>query len=786
MVGKSKSRKRSKSRDSQEGSDKMDVDTPSKEKTPKNKKSKENKEKKKDSPKKSRKKDTSLEKETKTKAPPAMDITVHRMRHLEYLPSHIVCLRATPDGSCVAIARDNGTVELKSPNEKFRTIAEIAGFRKKVVNCMAWTCGTIAKNNDKTNDTKSRPTLVGGSRDGSLFVIDFQTGLFTGMTSSGGGGIFALATLCQHQEGHCCADKQPCSQLVAAGCEDGSIRIYQVVDNKSLDLVSIIPSASGASILSLAWKRLRTAAPGSNGCTGTVLFAGIADGTIRRYEYMAKADESATATVTNTNNRHYNSSLGVGSWKSSLRMTVESQGRNTPTRVWALQLLSDGTVVSGDSLGHVQFWDGDTGTLVHSFDQNENKADVLDIAVANNECKVFASGIDSRVICIERLTLETSVEAERKWISSQAQRPHTHDVKSLCICRRQITDISGPEPRLPVPASGYYEVLCSGGLDTKLCTYYVGDFKKLRPKSLYPWPAFSPVAQAKDQRVLVLRRESKIDVYKLGDHQSSKPPGRALSVSESETHIGTIELESACNLSAAAISDDGKYMAACDALALLIFRLEYVQDSEGLTSTMIPTKLSLDTKFKASIVSLNFGRNNQLVAGSSGGSLHIIDMPSDDNDVDTCTFNMTLKQKKKRAQHESFLFPVQAIEFSKDKTYFAALQGGYDCCSVRVFSCEEDGKTYRHWWSLPDLEAPVSATKFTEVDESTHLIATCANYAFYVFDMKQRKLSSWSEKSGVPLSKKLPQELIGRSDYPIRIATNPSSPAKILLVSLPF
>lgn len=713
--------------------------------------------------------DASLGKK-QTNPMPSIDVTVHRLRHLNYLPKHIVTVRATPDGSLIAISRENGSVELKAPNEKFRTIAEIAGFRKKLVNCLVWTCGI----GHEEKNLRSRPTLVGGSRDGSLFVVDFQSGVFTGIMASGGGGIFALASLCQCRKGAC--SKENCSQLVAAGCEDGSTRIYQVIEYKKLELVSIVPSASGASVLSLSWKKLRNAPIGNKGCNGTVLFAGLADGTIRKYECVAKS-----ASLIHQH-EHYDNSLKPGPWSSNLRMTVESQGRNTPTRVWALQLLTDGTLISGDSLGHVQFWDGETGALLQSFDQNENKADVLDIAVATQEDKVFASGIDSRVVCIQRPTLETSLEGERKWILSHAQRPHTHDVKGLTICRRRITDTNGGENSLPIPVSGFHEQLCSGGLDTKLCTYFVEGFKKLRPKSLYPWPSFSPVAQAKDARVLIIRREEKIDLYKL-DHQPSCPVKESYSVPDDETRIGTIELEGPCNLVSAAISDDGQYLAACDALCLYLFRLEYVADSEGLICTTIPTKMSLNTKFKSSIVSMKFGSNNQLIAATSDLSIHVIDMPTADG-VDICTFGVTLKQKKRIAQHNAFLFPIQAIEFSKEKKWFVTSQGGYDCASVQLFSCEGDGKTYRHWWSVPDLEAPISAAKFTEIDGLPHLVVSCANFAFYLFDVKQRKLSLWSEKSGVPVSRHLPAELSGRNDYPVRIASNPAAPSKILLVSL--
>lgn len=45
---------------------------------------------------------------------------------------------------------------------------------------------------------------------------------------------------------------------------------------------------------------------------------------------------------------------GVGAWKS--REVV----------VWGLVFLPDHTIVSGDSAGKVQFWDGHTGTLIRS------------------------------------------------------------------------------------------------------------------------------------------------------------------------------------------------------------------------------------------------------------------------------------------------------------------------------------------------------------------------------------------------------------------------------------
>jgi len=739
-----------------------------------------------------------------SKPAPVMDVQVHRIRNLNYVPKPIVCLRAMPSplvvaeddsNTFLALSRENGSVELKAPNEKFRTIAEIAGYRQKVVNCMAWTCGVEPKaassstlststDNNPVNATtpsiSSKPVLVGGSRDGTLFVVDFASGVFRGMTASRGGAVFSLVSLCQNHAGSCnCGSSnkaKACSQLLAAGCEDGSIRIFKVIpEDSTLQLVSILPLASGGSILSLAWRK-------NADNKGTVLYAGVSDGTIRRYD----SDDTITSSDSNT--------TSSGSWRSRLRMTVESLGRNTPTRVWTLQALSDGTVISGDSLGHVQFWDGATGTLLQSFDQNDSKADVLEVAVSANECKVFGSGIDSRVICIERPTTGAATAAkdeERKWILTQAQRPHTHDVKAITICRQSVEEnpASHAQARLlPAPPNGNsHEVLCTGGVDTKLCTYYVEGFKKLRPQSLYPWPTFSPVGQAKDARIVMIRREGQIDLHKLNDTPSSLAPLKeAYSVPEDKTQIGIIELDSPCNIVCAAISDDGRYLAACDTLSLYIFRLEYV--SEGTSISIVPSRLSLDSKsIKASVLFLKFGSNDKLFAATSDGSLHIVNMPGVPEDGervnDTCSHAATLNHKDSVSHANDVWFPVQSLEFSKNKRWFATFQGGLSTEHISIYSRSGDDTDHKHWWTLPSLERPATSVKFLDASRSPVLIVSCSNFAFYTFDVHKRQLTRWSQKNGVPVSTHLPDELKSRNDYPIRIACNPASPSKILLVS---
>jgi WD40 repeat protein len=104
-------------------------------------------------------------------------------------------------------------------------------------------------------------------------------------------------------------------------------------------------------------------------------------------------------------------------------------------RIWCLKALDDGTVVSGDSCGNIQFWDMLSGVLLQTFEHNPNNADVLDIAVTDDQCKIMASGVDCRVVCIERISSvwHTAQKNDRKWILTSPQRSHTHDGASLAI-----------------------------------------------------------------------------------------------------------------------------------------------------------------------------------------------------------------------------------------------------------------------------------------------------------------------------------------------------------------
>jgi U3 small nucleolar RNA-associated protein 4 len=728
-----------------------------------------------------------------TKPPPTLNVKVHRMRHLNFTPKAILCMAATPhdEKGCnyVAVSRKGGSVELKSPDEKYRTVAQIAGMSDKTVDCMAWICGSCDAEDAGMEQTSfssdfhkslthvhAQRTLIGAGKDGTLFVVDFSRGGCTTITGSGGGGVFSLVSLCNSQK---CCSSGSCPGLVAAGCEDGSMRIYKLNRGTSsseaarLDLVSTVPS-TGASVLSMAWIRSQ-GITSSNGMDGTVLYAGVADGTIRRYECKSAVSQ-ARSKGTIVNDKSDNESYGKHTWSSKIRMTVESYGRTMATRVWKLLALSDGTVISSDSLGHVQFWDGKTGTLLQSFEQNDKKADVLALAITPNECQVFASGIDSRVICIERSTIPPQGGGPVRWIMTYAQRPHTHDVKALAVVR--VHSQSGSL----VPAKEAPLMLCSGGVDTKICSFRIQEFKSGRPKTFFPWPTISPISVAPKGRVLLMRREDTIELHQLGPKETGDE-SLPLVMEEENRFIGTMDIQSSHNLVCSDISPDGKYVAASTGSTLLLFEMEYLENEDGSLG-FTPSQISLDDASKSPCLAVKFSPTGSLVCAQANGTVRLLkiteseDGGDDDEEVDKDEAKAT-SVSSLQISDSSALFAVHSIAVSEDGKFFATVRSGAGSGTVTVFAVKDE--TIHKFWSVSALEAPVSSVSF--LPGSPQLAVACTNYAMYVFDLKERKLSDWSEKSGFPVTPSLPFELNRPLDFPTRIISNPKTPEKFLVVS---
>jgi len=765
--------------------------------------------------------------QSKQQPPKLLDVAVHRLRNLNLIPNGILCVASIPPPSpqCnssltsdpkvaekesnnyVAISRNEGSVELLSVDERWRTKAIVFGFRNRNVDCLAWTtCG----------NTKKR--LFGASRDGTIFELDFLSGQQTNVTGSGGGGVFALASLGGAGGGR---------GYLAAGCEDGSVRIYRTnnssstetaQDNKSdgeggrIELISTLPSA-GQAVLSIAWFRPPAGGGASaDGIGGTILFAGAADGTIRRYDCIVDKYHRASSSSLSSP-----SSERQCRWRPTLRMTLENRGKRIPTRVWCLQVLNDGTIVSGDSLGLVQFWDGRAGTLIQKFEHNTQGADVLDLAVSLDQKKIFASGVDPLVACIERVPVpsstysssSTATVSSTKWASTSGWRTHTHDVRGLAVV--SMTDPLG-SGGLATSLSEPRELLLSGGTDTKLGTYFVSDFKRWRPKSIYNSSnVSSPISLSRKKRVLAIMRSSNIDLYKLGVTGAVKPAdGNPISMDEDEGRIGSITIDGVHNLSCCTISEDGSFLAASDAASLLLFRLNYVEDGGGGRAAVAPERIPLPRNVNRSCTALKFAVDGSLrlfgatsdqkvivikIHNASSSSLsHTREKGNDSKDIGKLNLNATLEHTLSMLPGGGSGFvPVTHLETTPDGMWLAAGRNAMGGGAVQIFALKLDDEanftSYKHWWSVPATEAPTACLGFTtggREKANAALVVGCSNNSFYIFDVQRKRMSDWSLATGFPMCRSLPRELTHRPECMERLAFDPSSPNKFLMAGNGF
>lgn len=732
--------------------------------------------------------------------------TVHRFRHARHIPRAILRLASTPyirgvaPSPYLAVSREGGSVELVSVNEKWKCVGEVEGLRNRNVDAMVWVCSADDENSQlkstTTTGTKtttimtqhfceehksaeqihSKRRLIGASRDGTIFEIDFKTKRHTHVIGSGGGSVFCLTSLYSEPDLDGTGQKHFNNSFVAAGCEDGSVRIFNAASNNSpgLELICTLPSV-GSAILSIAW----TGGAG-NSMVGSTLYAGVADGTIRKFECDSFVSSSPTKDksmepITST---HYR-------WKPTTRMTVENRGRSTPTKVWALKSLACGTVVSSDSMGSIQFWDGRSGTLLQSFEHNSEKADVLDLAVNYNQSKVMASGINSKIVCIER---NDTAGGKKNWVMTAQRRMHRNDVNSLAYV--YMTDEKG--------AAGYgsknkeaNELLCSGGLDTRVFSLATENLVRERPKIVYKYPQTPRLNIARKARILTIMRTERVDFFQLSEKVDIKKCRPRVTLDESKAYLGSITISGLHNLVAMDITEDGKFLAVSDAASLYMFSLRYneIQTENGTKKTVL-SSASMDLPLFANTPcsSIKFLPDNsrRLICAPTIGDVKVLKVNEENDDSEThgVGHNIKVEHTFKTTSPDPptvHNFPITDISISPDCRYIAIHRNTMRTGSITILSIIPD---YAHWYELPCPEAPYSCAKFIggeDGDVKPALVVGCSNNSFYIYDVEQKCPTDWSNDLGIPASDVLPKDFTQQLDIPVRLATNPRTPNKFLM-----
>ncbi|CAE6417013.1 unnamed protein product [Rhizoctonia solani] len=498
-----------------------------------------------------------------------MALGVHRCRFVGWSPSPITALALPPPHKChnlpfppLAVGRQNGSIELyrwaakgSSPHA-WLLDSTLPGPADTKVDALALTIRARRQHHQHYLRLFSLPG------DANLFEWDIDSGTVLYTVPSQGGTIWSLAA-------------SPTGTLLAIGCQDGAVRLLDISRSEAPVHVKRFERVQ-TRFLSIAWawsSEVPSKEPAERDPTSdsddepdnsdvlpaTTLVTGCSDSSLRTWDVR-------TGRILN-------------------RMTVE-RARGERTLVWSVAILGDGTIVSGDSLGTVKFWDNQTATQIHSFPAHN--ADVLCMTISPTGDAIYTSGVDQRTV--EFVKLPPSGNDPSKWVQTTQRRIHSHDVRALAMW----------PPYAPTSndKQTYAPLLISAGLDMSVALVpaappqaeklgmlvnpilssrsNVTTFEDAYPKRLgYPLTSGN-VVLAPRARLVVSFSDRVVGIWRL-PAQGSKSVGERAGGDESEWEkVLEMELRFRTNITAGTMSPDGQWLAVADVWEVKLFRIEDV------------------------------------------------------------------------------------------------------------------------------------------------------------------------------------------------------------------
>ena len=649
-------------------------------------------------------------------------VNVHRCAFSEWTPEGIETFAAHPHAQMLALTRvGSGNIEVWEVEVlqtallgKWRLSSLITGTGSSVVRSLVWAGGSPEKPDSYR--------LFGASVEGVVFEVDTINLELARCVESPGGNVWCL-----------CAAPFPESRTIAAGCEDGTVRIFRVPERRPLVNAALRASSGTIEDDEIEYRKVlgvasrhdderetRVLAATWHPSDPRTLFSSGADGIIRKWDMRISRDV--------------------------MQIKIDGYGSARSTVVWALAALSDATVVSGDEHGHVNFWDTKTGTLIKSF--REHRSDVLALTVSPSEDAVFASGIDSR-IAMMRLRKESG-----EWVYTYSHRPHTHDVRALAVLPCSLIMKDGSSSPAPL--------IVSGGLDTKLISLPVNDFRLSRPYKVAPFPQRSivSVASRADGSFLVLVQQQRcLQLWRVagGAH----------------THLAKLQFSSHRILRCASMSRDGRWIACADAGGVKLLSIN--EDLDAAPASLLQRHM-LDMELGGLSTAMRFigpvgkGSACRLAVAQQSGDVFVVDVSVEGG---------ALVQRQAARLSCAAANPFFTLRANVDATKLACADadGRISVFDVRKKTLDltlETGKMFG---------ATCTAFEFHPEDTDLLVIA-CSNLKFFLYyvDAHGGRLSDWSQHNMT----KMPSQLLCKRDPIVGISFIPSVPDKFMLWSHEF
>ncbi|MEQ2266498.1 hypothetical protein XENORESO_007567 [Xenotaenia resolanae] len=366
--------------------------------------------------------------------------------------------------------------------------------------------------------------------------------------------------------------------LLAAGCEDGTVKMFEILEERIQFQRNL--SRQNGRIISLSWHP-----------SGALIAAGMMD--------MVRIFDTETGHATH----RLLVERGVGASKS--REVV----------VWSVAFLSDYTIISGDSVGKVQIWDGLTGTLIRT--HLVTKWDVLALSISQDESSVIAGTSEGTVVQFQFIS-STVGQQDKHWVRTRTFKNHSHDVRALVH-----TDTA----------------VVSGGMDTQVVVRPLLDKveKNTQESALrkIAFPHRSLVSCAKKTGLLLFQFPDHLELWRLGESDGNGTPGESLPVKRKPEKLIQLKMKGEDHICCSTLSPCGSWLAYSTVSSVRLYRLQLSSNNISIQ------KVSKLPKELRSVHQLCFSSDSsRLFASSSLSSVIVVAL-----DQTECKYLHTLKHK---------------------------------------------------------------------------------------------------------------------------------------------
>ncbi|TPX65865.1 hypothetical protein SpCBS45565_g04902 [Spizellomyces sp. 'palustris'] len=703
-------------------------------------------------------------------------LQVHRCRVVNYSPAGIVSLAVTPEATksephagkrrvVLACARSNGDVELWNPRGQGWFLERtIPGSPNSSVETVLWIHRTaVDPETTKDSDFDSQeeraayiralraapPRLITAGLDGRIVEWDTISLRPRQIAEPGGGAVWCVAVNQSHTR-------------LAVGCEDGHVRILDVADGR-LEFIKLLEKAP-TRILSIAWHPV-----------GQYVVVGGADSSIRKVD--------------------------VRTGQIVQRLTTDTVP-GEETIVWDLKVLQDSTIVSGDSMGKVTFWDWKSGTPVRSV--KAHGADVLCLVANKAGTKVWSSGVDRKVVQISLIDLGSTAsvtksparEGKKKvskhskqggsknWVVSGEKRYHSHDVRALSLLEGRP-----------------YDALVSGGVDSTLVVSSpLTEFPYLKQYRMPTFPHRPIIQITRRSRFLLARFPDHVKLWQLGRALPMQRPPSSLDNYERLEHqpeklILNIKPKCATNLTSSAISENGEWIAVSDMESVKLFRVQ-ASGHNGLPRVRRAKTFPSSTEGPIpGAHALCFTPDSmRLIIGGSDSVVYVVDLSQSRDDIFGIVKTFEVHRGDEAGEVE---VPADGDAMDVDGVGIPTnsagkLVTGGEREMVATLAVSGDGQWLAsgdllnriHVFNLDSLKhhatLPIFSSLHTSLTfhpSSPTLVVTCTSNEFFLYDCEEATLTDWSRE----YSHRLPYRWLQRKEVVMGVGFDPKRPAVVTL-----